>query len=153
MDMEQRHWCANQLREKSLRDQAQINRIFIFHYAKLLDSTIRKHTSRICKGCKEDDVHICRLPTGNFTLEAGAMVILREATDDEQMRIWRSFIKDISHYFKADIMIWISNFPGVCKHIELSIHDFVNHMCDRFPNGADEPEGSDQFTIDEMCFW
>lgn len=139
MDLEQKAWSELKLAEKSELDQNLMDYIFMRNYATLLDTTVRKNIKTLCPGCCSDEVHICSLQTANIMVEIGISKLMELVSKEDCQKIWMQFLKDITKFFKSDILKWFENFQGINSQMEQNKSRYCDYMHERFWNIAQNP--------------
>ena len=143
LDHDENNWIQRLVKRKAQDDTHWMSSMFLKHYCKLMDSTIRKHWFDMCYKCVGTEgthYHICEDDTASLVIAFGGSV-LDYATDDEKMKTWREFLDDVYDYgvFKKVIVKWLKNFKGAKAKIDEDRDIYWEFMRRHFPNPTQDP--------------
>ena len=145
LDHDESSWVRNLLRRKAQEDLGHVSSVFLKHYSKLLDSTIRKHWYDLCYKCRGVEgvnglYHICEDDTAGLAMAFGGS-ILDYATDEENMKTWRDFLTEIYDYgvFKKVMINWLKEFRSPKEQIDSDRDLYYTYMQSHFPNPTQNP--------------
>ena len=144
-DHDETDWINCLLNRKAQEDLGWMQSMFVKHYCKLLDSTIRKHYYDMCGACQGVDgengkYHICEDKTASLVIAFGGSV-LKYATDKEKMSTWRSFLDEVIDrgVFKKVVVKWMKEFAGAKEKIDENRDIYCDFMRAHYPNVTHNP--------------
>ena len=135
-------WIKRFLKRKSENDVLWMHSMFVKHYSKLMDSTIRKHYKKMCLKCYGGGgEHLCEDETSSLLLALGGSV-LDYASKEERKATWCSFLDEMCErgVFKKVIVIWMKEFEGAIEKIDKNCVVYCDYMRRHFPNTTKNPE-------------
>lgn len=143
LDNDEKKYVRQLLEKRQRADLRLMHSLFVKHYCKLIDSTIRKHYYLLCLKCNGsigEHFHICEDQTASIFGGIGPRV-LEVATQQEKDDCWKAFLKDVQQHdvFKRIIINWMKEFTCVKNEIDKDWDMYYVYLTEHFPNFTKNP--------------